>query len=81
MKRMIQRRGGIQRSDEQRDESLRGSKWRTKRRVVKRGEVENEEMSRSDEVCELKWLSNGVFFIFSRHLCHASLRWTQGTNS
>ena len=45
---MIQRRGGIQRSDEQRDESLRGSKWRTKRRVVK-GEVENEEMSRSDE--------------------------------
>ena len=49
MKRMIQRRGGIQRSDEQRDESLRGSKWRTKRRVVKRGEVENEETSRSDE--------------------------------
>ena len=35
MKRMIQRRGGIQRSDEQ-------------RRVVKRVEVENEETSREE---------------------------------
>ena len=42
-------------------------------------------MSPSDEdpreSCELKRLSNEVFFIFSRHLYHASLRQTQGTNS